>query len=228
MIAITDHGLTVPDAPAHVWHYRNMCCLPRIANGVAILRGIEANILPDGSIDCDDTTSGMLDFVMAGLHHPVMPRSASIDENTFALVKAIESGKVDIISHPANPLALIDADAVVEAAVSSGVALEINSSKTSRTGSESVTVELIKKAHRAGAVLCMGSDAHCPWSVGDFEKGYEYLSAAGVSEESLINSSERKLADFLIARGRLPKIKDLLQERNLHLGQSVQPADDRS
>lgn len=43
LFATTDHGPAMADAP-HFWHFVNLRVLPRMVDGVGILRGIEANI----------------------------------------------------------------------------------------------------------------------------------------------------------------------------------------
>lgn len=43
LIAITDHGPEMVDAP-HPFHFNNLRVLPRVVDGVGILRGIEAPI----------------------------------------------------------------------------------------------------------------------------------------------------------------------------------------
>ena len=43
LFATTDHGPDMADAP-HFWHFVNLRVIPRIVDGVGILRGIEANI----------------------------------------------------------------------------------------------------------------------------------------------------------------------------------------
>ena len=51
LFATTDHGPDMADAP-HFWHFVNLHVLPRVVDGVGILRGIEANIKNiDGEID---------------------------------------------------------------------------------------------------------------------------------------------------------------------------------
>ena len=52
MFATTDHGPSLEDAP-HVWHFGNLKVVPRICEGIAVLRGIESNIMPGGTIDID-------------------------------------------------------------------------------------------------------------------------------------------------------------------------------
>ena len=56
LFSITDHGPEMPDSP-HPWHFGNMRVLPRQRYGVAMLRGVEANILASAErrLDVNDT-----------------------------------------------------------------------------------------------------------------------------------------------------------------------------
>lgn len=136
LFAITDHGPDMADAP-HFWHFVNMRVLPRIVDGIGVLRGIEANIKNEnGDIDFFGSYLNELDIVLAGFHEPVFQPSTQTT-HTQALVNCIESGNVDIISHPGNPAYPIDIKRVAEVAATHNVALEINNSSflTSRKGS---------------------------------------------------------------------------------------------
>jgi putative hydrolase len=51
MIALTDHGPSLPGAPHEFYFYR-VPDLPKVINGVEVLSGVEANILdPNGTLD---------------------------------------------------------------------------------------------------------------------------------------------------------------------------------
>ena len=61
-----------------------------------ILKGCEANIMPDGGIDLPDEALAAQDFVIAGVHsHFKMTRA----EMTERIVKAMRNPHVDIVSH---------------------------------------------------------------------------------------------------------------------------------
>ena len=50
-IAITNHGPAMDDG-AHQWHFANLDIVPRVIEGVTVIRGIECNILPPmGAVD---------------------------------------------------------------------------------------------------------------------------------------------------------------------------------
>lgn len=197
LIAITDHGAALPDAP-HPWHFINMRIIPRIIEDVAVLRGIEANILNiDGEIDCDDMMYSSLDMVIAGFHDPVLNANPDIDFNTQAMIATIKNPKVNIISHPGNPKFPIDAKAVAKAAKQYNVALEINNSSfISRKGSEDNCHEIILAVKEAGGLIALGSDSHIAYSIGDFSRSLALIEEVNFPIEHIINRSPKVALDF--------------------------------
>lgn len=64
---------------------------------VRVLRGVEADILLDGSVDLGPEPLGELDWVIGSVHsHFHLPQA----EQTRRIVKAIESGLIDALGHP--------------------------------------------------------------------------------------------------------------------------------
>ncbi|PKG56605.1 phosphatase [Shewanella sp. Choline-02u-19] len=214
LFAITDHGPDMADAP-HFWHFVNMRVLPRIIDGVGVLRGIEANIKNDaGDIDFFGDYLQTLDIVLAGFHEPVFPPSTK-EVHTRALINCIESGNVDIITHPGNTVYPIDINKVAAAAAKHNVALEINNSSflTSRKGSEANCTAIANAVKEAGGLLVMGSDSHVAFSLGNFEKAIEIIEAVEFPIERLLNRSPEALLCFLSARGHasLDEYSDLIE-----------------
>ncbi|WP_064791741.1 phosphatase [Shewanella woodyi] len=202
LFAITDHGPDMADAP-HFWHFVNMRVLPRLVDGIGILRGIEANIKNrDGEIDFFGDYLKELDIVLAGFHEPVFPPSDR-QTHTQAMISTIESGNVDIITHPGNPAYPIDIDKVAEAAAKHNVALEINNSSflASRKGSEGNCIAIARAVRDAGGLLVMGSDSHISFSLGGFEQAISVIREAEFPEERLLNRSPQALLSFLSERG---------------------------
>ncbi|WP_409420566.1 phosphatase [Pseudaeromonas sp. ZJS20] len=205
LFATTDHGPAMADAP-HPWHFINLKVVPRLVDGIGILRGMEANIKNlFGETDCDERLRGCLDIVLAGFHQPVFPPSSQ-EEHTRAMINTMRGGMVDIISHPGNPSFPIDMEAVVAAAVKFNVALEINNSSFlhSRVGSESNCRRIAELARDLGATLVLGSDAHIAFDLGNHVQGEALLAEVGFPVERLLNRSPRALLDFLESRGRPP------------------------
>ena len=202
LFAITDHGPDMADAP-HFWHFVNMRVWPRVIDGIGVLRGIEANIKNEhGEIDFFGDYLRELDIVLAGFHEPVFPPSTK-EAHTNALINCIESGNVDIISHPGNPAYPIEINRVAEAAAKHNVALEINNSSflTSRKGSIHNCTEIANAVKAAGGLLVMGSDSHVAFSLGEFDKAVALIQAVDFPIERLLNRSPEALLSFLSSRG---------------------------
>jgi len=124
-----------------------------------ILKGCEANILSDGSIDINDETLAKMDFVIAGVHSQMkMPK----EKMTARIITAMKNKNVDIISHPTGRILKrrdeyeIDFDKILEAAKYTNTILEINSSPD-RLDLKDIN---IKKAKQAGVKMVINTDAH--------------------------------------------------------------------
>lgn len=190
MIAITDHGPAMPGGP-HEYHFGNMRVIPDELFGVQILKGVEANVIDrDGKLDLEENRLASLDIVLAGLHTICSP-NGSVAENTEMMVNAIKNPWVDVIVHPGNPEFLIDAEAVVQAAVQYDVAIEINNSslKASRIGSRPYCEKIVGLVKQYGAKIMVGTDSHFSLAVGDFSQAIELLKQYDISPSSVINTS---------------------------------------
>jgi len=126
---------------------------------IRILKGCEANILNDGSIDIKDESLAKLDYVIAGVHS-----SMKMDKErmTQRIINAMKNPNVDIISHPTGRLIQkrdeyqIDFDKILRAAKEFNVALEINSSPE-RLDLKDAN---IRRAKEAGVKMVINTDAH--------------------------------------------------------------------
>ncbi len=124
-----------------------------------ILKGCEANILPDGSIDIDDECLKEQDFVIAGVHSRF---KMSKEEMTERIIRAMKNPHVDIISHPTGRLIQkrdeyeIDLDKILRVAKETGTVLEINS-YPERLDLNDIN---IKKAKEMGVKMVINTDAH--------------------------------------------------------------------
>lgn len=201
LIAITDHGPAMPGSP-HIWFFKNMRVIPRIMNGVGVLRGIEANILNDkGELDLDDSLLLHMDIVLASLHEPVIEPSTK-NVHTNAVIAAMASGKVDIFAHGGNPAFPVDVDEVAKAAKAYNVLVEINNSSftTSRPGSEKNCTSLAEAVGRHGGSLTFGSDAHIACNVGQFTECIAFVERIGFPESRILSTSSNDYMNFLHER----------------------------
>lgn len=174
-IAMTDHGaylgitngldaLRLRHQAAEIAGLNEMYA----ASGIAfrILRGVEVDITPDGSLALPDDVLAALDIVVASPH--VQLRQPP-EQATERILKAIRNPHVDIIGHPTGRLigqragGEIDIDAVARAAAETGTLLEVNSGPDRLD----LTATSVRRALELGATLVVDSDAHhqdnLPW-----------------------------------------------------------------
>lgn len=124
-----------------------------------VLRGIECDILPDGSLDLPDEVLAELDWVQASVHGGQRrPRR----EITARVEAALRNPYVRCLSHPMGriitrrPESALDLRRVFEVALEEGVALEVNGlpSRLDLSG------EHVREALEAGLKIVCSTDAH--------------------------------------------------------------------
>lgn len=202
LVAVTDHGPAMPGG-THRYYFGNLPILPPVIEGVAILKGVEANILDtQGALDVSARYLGKLDWVAAGLHSDCI-EPGSVEENTAAIQNTIKSGLVDVIVHPGNPRFPIDHEAFVETAWGYGVAIEINNASLTlphRRGSDRNCNVIARLAAKRGVMVSLGSDAHSPWQLGVLDAALALATESGLPENQVLNVSVEKIREFLSRR----------------------------
>ena len=205
ILGTSEHAPTMPGAP-HYWYFGNMKVVPRVINGVTILRGCEANILDiDGSLDMTDESSRNLDYMIASFHEPVF-KPKSKEENTEAILNVMDKyDKVEILGHLGNPNYELDYEAIVKKAKEKNIMIEINNSSllgSSRVGSDVNCKKVALLCREIGTKVILTSDAHINTCIGVFNKGIELLEEIQMPKELVMNDPEKLIA-HLKSKGRL-------------------------
>ncbi|CAH7363877.1 putative phosphatase VCHA37P192_v1_20357 [Vibrio chagasii] len=204
MFCTTDHSESMPGAP-HYWFFSNQRVLPRFIEDVAIIRGVESNIMnTQGEIDIHPSVDKNLDWVIASFHEPVFRPSDSAT-HTEALLNVIKGGRVDALGHLGNPNFDFDFEAVIQCAVEHNVAIEINNTTlkgNSRVGSVDRCYEIARIAKAKGAFITSGSDAHFCNDVGGLDLVSSLLDKVGIDSNKVITHSPQQFLSFLALRGR--------------------------
>ncbi|CAH6998061.1 putative phosphatase VCHA54P489_v1_170043 [Vibrio chagasii] len=204
MFCTTDHSESMPGAP-HYWFFSNQRVLPRFIEGVAIIRGVESNIMnTQGEIDIHPSVDKNLDWVIASFHEPVF-RPLDSEAHTEALLNVIKGGRVDALGHLGNPNFDFDFEAVIQCAVEHNVAIEINNTTlkgNSRVGSVDRCYEIARIAKAKGAFITSGSDAHFCNDVGGLDLVSALLDEVGIDSTKVITHSPQQFLSFLALRGR--------------------------
>ena len=149
-----------------------------------VLRGIEANIKADGTIDVDDGSLAALDWVVASVH-------SAFDRNvTERVLAAIDHPHVHSIGHLTGRKlnrregAEVDVERIVARAAETGTALEINS-QPDRLDMRDVHARL---AGEAGVLVPVTTDAHSIKALGYRELGVAQARRAWLTKEQVLNT----------------------------------------
>lgn len=200
VLGTSDHGSTMPGGPA-VYFFNNLKVLPREMDGVRILRGIEANILDiDGNIDeLDSRALACLDYLIASLHI-VCIEPSSKEDNTKAILNAMDQEKVKIIGHPDDSRYELDYEAIVKKAKEKNILLEVNNSSlspnTSREGARENIMKYLELCKKYGARVIMGTDSHICYDIGLFQHAEQIIEEANFPKELVINYWEDQIVEF--------------------------------
>jgi DNA polymerase (family X) len=156
-----------------------------------ILRGIECDILRDGSLDLPDDVLGELEWVQASLHAGQRrPR----DELTKQVVEAMQNPHVRALSHPTGrlidrrPENALDLERAIEVAIETGTALEVNG-LPDRLDLRDRHVRL---AIDAGAPIVVSTDAHSIVGLGNMELAVHTARRGWATAANVINTRPRE------------------------------------
>lgn len=165
-IAITDHsqGLGVAhglDSKRLVTQIKEINFYNKSHKNITVLASMEVDIRADGKLDMDSNTLKKLDIVTGSVHSAFNQSESNM---TSRILRAIESGLIDIIGHPTGRLInrrdSINADwpRIFSACAQKNVALEINAdpSRLDLWG------KMIIEAKKTGCKFSISTDSHSP------------------------------------------------------------------
>jgi putative hydrolase len=158
----------------------------RYGNRFRLLKGIEANIRADGTIDMERHELAVLEIVVAAPHSALRTGA----DQTARMVKAVSAPGVHILGHPrgrkigARPGVSADWDRVFKAAARSGVAIEIDGDPSR----QDLDYDIAKRALDAGCLFALDSDAHATRELAPFAAtALAHARLAGIPPERIIN-----------------------------------------
>jgi len=158
-----------------------------LAGNLRVLRGNEVDILKDGALDLSDDCLAELDVVVGSVHSHMQ---LSREEQTARVVKAIESGRIDIVGHPTGRVLLrrdpypLDMERVMRAAAAKGVALEASASPERLDLSDAH----LRLAKELGVKLVVNTDAHAVDMMDNMRYGVDNARRAGLRAEDILNT----------------------------------------
>ncbi|MGH3351960.1 MAG: PHP domain-containing protein [Nocardioides sp.] len=163
-------------------------------HGFTLLKGIEVDILDDGSLDQTDAMLDKLELRVASVHSKLKMEK---EQMTRRMVAAVSTTRMNVLGHctgrlvtgnrGTRPGSQFDARRVFEACAEHDVAVEINS----RPERRDPPTKLLELARDIGCVFSIDSDAHAPGQLDFLVLGCERAEAAGIEEERIINTWPR-------------------------------------
>ncbi len=152
-----------------------------------IFKGIESDILNDGSLDYDDALLEQFDFVIASVHSNLR---MNIEKATERVVRAIEHPCTTILGHPTGRLLLsregypLDWDAVFEACAKHKVSIELNAHPRRLD----IDWTLIPRALAHGIRISINPDAHSKDGILHTRYGVMVARKGGLTAAGCLNA----------------------------------------
>ncbi len=190
--AVTDHShhLTVAKGLDEKRLREQMELIDRLneeLEGITVLKGIECDILEDGTMDLPDSVLKELDLVLGAVHYKF---NLSKKEQTRRVIRAMKNRYFKIFAHPTGRIIghrnayELDISEIFKAAKDEGVYLEINAQP------ERLDINDIyaKAAKDEGIGLCINTDAHDTMSLDFMQYGINQARRGWIEKSDLLNT----------------------------------------
>ncbi len=152
-----------------------------------ILKGIEADILPDGNLDYDAAVLASFDYVVASVHAGL---TMDLEKAMPRVLKAIENPYTSILGHPTGRLLLarpgfpLHMSKILDACKANGVSIELNASPYRLD----LDWRYIYEAMDKGIFVSINPDAHSIAGIQDMQWGVKVGRKGGLLKELTLNA----------------------------------------
>jgi histidinol phosphatase-like PHP family hydrolase len=189
--AVTDHsyGLPIagglPMAKVRAQHLEIDRLNAEYRGRFRLLKGIEANIRADGSVDMTLDELALMDIVVAAPHSAL--RSPA--DQTARMIGAVQTPGVHILGHPrgrmygSRPGVSADWERVFAAAARAGVAIELDGDPAR----QDLDYDLARCAVASGCLFAIDSDAHATDQWWYAETALAHSRLAGIPRARIVN-----------------------------------------
>lgn len=152
-----------------------------------IFKGIESDILGDGSLDYTDDILEQFEYIVVSVHSQFNLDRAKM---TARIIRAIEHPCATIVGHLTGRLLLdregydVDVDQIIEAAARCGVAIEINA----HPARLDIDWRHVKKARDHGVQIAVNTDAHSTGGLGNLPYGIGIARKGWLRAKDVLNA----------------------------------------
>ncbi|MFA5922812.1 MAG: DNA polymerase/3'-5' exonuclease PolX [Methylococcaceae bacterium] len=191
-IAITEHSkrLTVThglDEKRLLQQIEEIDCLNQRLKGITVLKGIEVDILEDGSLDLPDPILAQLDLVIGAIHSKFHLSRA---KQTTRILKAMDHPHFSMLAHPSGRLLEqrepydVDMASIIHQASERGCYLELNAHPE--------RLDLLdthcRMAKEAGVLVSINSDAHTIADLANLKYGIGQARRGWLEKTDVLNT----------------------------------------
>ena len=169
---------------------------------IHIFKGIEADILPDGSMDYPDDLLAEFDFVIASVHSRF---NLSEEDQTRRICRALENRYVTMLGHPTGRLLLsragyrVDMGRIITAAAANRKIIEINGSRHRLD----LDWRWARRAKAQGVKFCINPDAHAVDELANVALGVNVACKAGLEPDDVVNTASLAGIRTILCRTRV-------------------------
>jgi len=166
-----------------------------------IFKGIESDILADGSLDYPEAVLEKFDFVAAAIHSRL---NMAKEEATRRIITAIRNPYTTILSHMTGRLLTaregypLDISAVLDAAAETGTVIELNASPHRLD----IDWRHLKAARDRGIKIAINPDAHSLEGMDDLRYGIGIARKGWLRAKDVVNALPVKLFTEFLAQHR--------------------------
>ena len=156
-------------------------------DGFRVLKGIEADILADGTVDYADEMLDRFDYVIGSIHSRFSMDKAQM---TARILKAMGDPRLTIVGHPTGRLLLtrepfpVDMEAIMDFAAENGVALELNCDPHRLD----LDWRWLQLARKRGVTIEVGPDAHSPDGLSYLDFGIQIARKGWLEAADVLNT----------------------------------------
>jgi DNA polymerase (family X) len=193
-IGITDHsgsaayagGLKAGDVPRQ---HDEIDAVNRSGEGCRVLKGVEADILADGSLDYGPDVLDRFDFVIGSIHTSF---GMTAEAMTARLMRAMDDPRLTILGHPTGRMLLarepypLDLERVLTAAAARGVAVEVNADPHRLD----LDWRVLSRARELGVTISIGADAHSTAGMANVSIGVGVARKGGLTAPDVLNTRD--------------------------------------
>jgi DNA polymerase (family 10) len=162
--------------------------------GFRILKGIEVDILADGSLDLPDAVLGKLDLAVCSVHSKF---NLSSEKQTKRIIRAMDNPHFNILGHPTGRLIneraayRVDMEKIMKAALERGCILELNA----HPDRLDLNDHHCRMARDMGLKVAISTDAHSAKALGNMKYGIYQARRGWLTKDDVVNT--RRVAELL-------------------------------